>query len=198
MWSKEAFFPSKHHLLCTCSMAWSLMLSGGDFLSVKRLMKELTITLAECYQVMKYEFMLFAVLRLKWRKQRRQKEGYITPLATVFLFFFFLFLNPRGGMEEMSCTSDICWIPHRVNDIMQRFLNKFYPAWGEGGRWDLPPADNNTREGNRREDEVRLRAGSILLSNTSDWWVCAFMQQIFCNWKIISWGIKFPSDFFFL
>lgn len=58
------------------------------FFLVKRLMKELTITLAECYQVMKYEFMLFAVLRLEKRNQQRQKEGDISPLATVSLLFF--------------------------------------------------------------------------------------------------------------
>lgn len=62
------------------------------FFSVKRLMKELTITLAECYQVMKYEFMLFAVLRLERRNQQRQKEGDITPLATVSPLLF----TPQG------------------------------------------------------------------------------------------------------
>lgn len=64
------------------------MLSGGDFFSVKHLMKELAITLAECYQVMKCEFMLFVVLTLERKSQQRQKEGDITPLATVSLLFF--------------------------------------------------------------------------------------------------------------
>lgn len=85
---QRGFSCSKHHLLCTCSLAWSLMLSGGDFFSVKHLMKELAITLAECYQVMKCEFMLFVVLTLERKSQQRQKEGDITPLATVSLLFF--------------------------------------------------------------------------------------------------------------
>lgn len=105
----------------------------GFFFSVKRLMKELTITLAGRYQVMKYEFTLFAGLSLERRNQQRQTEGDVTPLATVSLLFIF-FKNPRGEVEEMSFTADICWIPHRANDIMQRFLNKLYPAWGESER----------------------------------------------------------------
>lgn len=57
--------------------------------SVKRPMKELTITVAECYQMMKYEFMLFAVLRLKSQNRHWQKEGDITPPP--------FFLKPQEG-----------------------------------------------------------------------------------------------------
>lgn len=79
-------------------------------------------------------------------RDRRRK---ILCLWLLFLSYFF-FLNPQGGMEETGCAADICWIPHRANDIMQRFLNKLYPAWGESGRKDLPHVDYNT--GGRRSE----------------------------------------------
>lgn len=83
------------------------MLSGGDLFAVKRLMKELAIRLAECYQVMKSEFTLeLRVPTLERRKQQRQEEEDTVPLATVPLLFFFL--NPQGGMEETGCAADIC------------------------------------------------------------------------------------------
>lgn len=100
--------------------------------SVKRPMKELTITLAECYRMKKYEFMLFSVLGLKSQNRHWQKEGDIAPLAGYHPPPPF-FLNPRREMEEMSFAADISWIPSRANDIMQKFLNKLYPAWRKSG-----------------------------------------------------------------
>lgn len=71
--------------------------------SVKRPMKELTITVAECYQMMKYEFMLFAVLRLKSRNRHWQKKGDIAPLAGYHPpLLFFKPQEGNGGNELCS------------------------------------------------------------------------------------------------
>lgn len=71
--------------------------------SVKRPMKELTITLAECYRMKKYEFMLFAVLGLKSQNRHWQKEGDIAPLAGYHPPpFFFKPQEGNGGNELCS------------------------------------------------------------------------------------------------
>lgn len=145
----------------------------GFFFSLKRLMKELTITLAA--MLASDEIWVYVICSSKAGKEKpaETEGGDITPLATVSLFsFFFFVLNPRGGMEEMSFAVDIWWIPHRVNDIMQRFLNKFYPAWGE--KRAIRPSTCRLQQQGRREDEARIRACLIPVSNSGDGWVCAF------------------------
>lgn len=117
------------------------------------------------------EIWVYVICSSKAGKQKPAgtEGGDVTPLATVIFVVVVVVFNPRGGMEEMSFAVDICWIPHRANDIMQRFLNKLYPAWGEK-RAIRPSTCGLQHQGSRPERRWGTHQG-MFDPSIKQWWL---------------------------